>query len=214
MATVSKNCSWRTASPAARAVAATRRAEVQGIANVETLVCSADALPFDDEAFDSVSVRFGYMFFPDVARATAEFARVLKPGGRLCASVWVKPEQNPWTSIAMQAIATEVAIAPPDPNRPNMFRCAAPGYVSALYDAAGFRSVDEWDVAVELVTESPEQYWEMLSEHVSLAAAALQHVDAAARERISRLVIDEVSAYEVDGLVKVPGMAHCVVGTR
>jgi hypothetical protein len=32
-----------------------------------------------------------------------------------------------------------------------MFQCAAPGYVSALYEAAGLRSVAEWDVDVELV---------------------------------------------------------------
>ena len=61
---------------------AARRARAQGVANIETKVCSADDLPFDDATFDSVSVRFGYMFFPDVAKATAEFARVLKPGGR------------------------------------------------------------------------------------------------------------------------------------
>ncbi len=47
------------------------------------------------------------MFSPDVANATAEFARVLKPGGRVCSSVWVKPEGNPWTAIPAQAIATE-----------------------------------------------------------------------------------------------------------
>ena len=29
-------------------------------------------LPFSDATFDSVSVRFGYMFFPDLAKATAE----------------------------------------------------------------------------------------------------------------------------------------------
>ena len=63
---------------------AARRAEAQGITNIETKVCSADDLPFNDATFDGVSVRFGYMFFPDMARATAEFARVLKPGGRLC----------------------------------------------------------------------------------------------------------------------------------
>src|SRR5664279_6349582 len=74
------------------------------------------------QTFDSISVRFGYMFLPDVAKATAEFARVLKPGGRLCSSVWVKPEENPWTTIAMQAIATEAVLAPPDPDGPNMFR--------------------------------------------------------------------------------------------
>src|SRR2546421_3281508 len=86
---------------------AARRARAHGLANIATQVCSADDLPFDDATFDSVSVRFGYMFFPDMAEATAEFARVLKPGGRLCSSVWVKPEENPWTTIAMQAIATE-----------------------------------------------------------------------------------------------------------
>ena len=47
---------------------AARRARAQGIANIETTVCSADDLPFDDATFDSVSVRFGYMFFPDMAR--------------------------------------------------------------------------------------------------------------------------------------------------
>src|SRR6476620_989568 len=52
---------------------AARRAEAQGIANIETQVGSADDLRFDDATFDSVSVRFGYMFFPDVAEATAEF---------------------------------------------------------------------------------------------------------------------------------------------
>src|SRR4051812_22498304 len=159
---------------------AARRASAQGTVNVETKVCSADDLPFADATFDSVSVRFGYMFFPDVAKATAEFARVLKPGGRVCSSVWINPDRNPWTTIAMQAIATETALATPDPDAPNMYRCAAPGYVDALFEGAGLGDVQDWDVDVELVTETPEQYWSMISEHVSLAVAALQQLDEAA----------------------------------
>jgi len=193
---------------------ATRRARAQGIANIETKVCSADDLPFDDATFDSVSVRFGYMFFPDMAKATAEFARVLKPGGRLCSSVWVKPEENAWTAVAMQAVATEAVVAPPDPDAPNMFRCAAPGYISALYEGAGLRDIAEWDVDLELVTRSPEQYWEMMSEHVSLVAMALEQVDAPARERIRANVIAQVSAFEKGGMVRVPGVARCIVGTK
>jgi ubiquinone/menaquinone biosynthesis C-methylase UbiE len=193
---------------------AERRAGAQGVANIETKVCSADDLPFDDATFDSVSVRFGYMFFPDMAKATTEFARVLKPGGRLCSSVWVKPEENPWTAIAMQAIATEAVVAPPDPNGPNMFRCAAPGFVSALYESVGLRDVAEWNVDVELVTRSPEEYWDMISEHVSLAVAALQQVDEQARERIQARAIAEVGAFEKDGKVRVPGVARCIVATK
>lgn len=193
---------------------AARRAEAQGIANVETQVCSADDLPFDDATFDSVSVRFGYMFFPDMAKATAEFVRVLRPGGRLGASVWVEPDENPWTAVAMKAIATEVEVSAPDPDRPSMFRCAAPGCISALYEQAGLRAVAERDVDVELVTDSADQYWAMISEHVSLAVAALQQVDEPARERIRAVAIADVGQYGRDGKVRVPGVARCVVGTK
>ncbi len=182
--------------------------------NFETIVCSADDLPFGDATIDSISVRFGYMFFPDVTKATAEFARVLRPGARLCSSVWGSPEANPWTTIATQAIATEVALPSPRPDQPYMFRCAAPGYLATLYEAAGLCHVFEWEVAVELVTRSPAEYWEMISEHVSLAVAALQHVDESARKRIATAVMAKASAYERDGTTRVPGLARCCVGTR
>jgi SAM-dependent methyltransferase len=193
---------------------AARRAHMRGIGNFETRVCSAEELPFPDGAFDSVSVRFGYMFFPDLAGATAEFARVLRPGGRLCSSVWVNPAENLWTAIAMEAIGDEVALPTPDPDGPSMFRCAAPGSVSSLYDAAGLRDIAEWNVGIELVTPSPEEYWEIISGHVSLAVAALQQVDAPARARIADEVIARVRAYQTGGEVRVPGMARCIVGTK
>src|SRR5437868_8110356 len=117
------------------------------------------------------------MFFPGLATATAGFARVLRPGGRVCSSVWAGPGENPWTTIATQAIAAEAVLAPLGPDAPGMFRCAAPGYVSALHQAAGLRDVAEWDVGVELVTDARAQYWEMISERVSLAVAALAQAD-------------------------------------
>lgn len=199
--------------PEMLAVAA-RRAQAQGITNVETRVCSADDLPFDDATFDSVSVRFGYMFFPDMAKATAEFVRVLKPGGRLGSSVWIEPDRNPWTTILMEAIGTEAVLAPPDPDGPNMYRCATPGCLSALYEGAGLRDVVEWDVGLELVTGSPVEYWEMMSEHVSLAAAALRQVDEPSRDRIRATTIANVSVFEKAGKVRVPGLARCTVGTK
>lgn len=193
---------------------AERRASAQGITNIETRVCSADNLPFSDGTFDSVSVRFGYMFFPDVAKATEEFARVLKPGGRLSASVWIKPEENPWTSVLMEAISTEADLPATDPDKPNMFRCAAPGYISSAYQRAGLSDVDDWEIGVDLVTETAVQYWEMMSEHVSLAAAALQQVDESARGRIRERVITTVGVFEQAGKIRVPGLARCIAGTK
>ena len=199
--------------PEMLAVAA-RRAEALGVRNVATTVCSAEDLPFGDATFDSLSVRFGYMFFPGAAAATAEFARVLKPGGRICASVWVRPDENPWTSILMQAIASEVALPAPDPDGPTMFRYAEPGQVGAVYETAGLGDVAEWDVDVALVTSSPAEYWDVMSEHVSLAIAALRQVDEPTRRRIRSTALADVSAYEIGGQVRVPGVARCIVGTK
>ena len=64
------------------------------------------------------------------------------------------------------------------------------------------------------MTQSPEQYWDMISEHVSIAVAALQQVDEPARGRIRAHAIAHVGAYEQDGTVRVPGVARCIVGTK
>lgn len=193
---------------------AAQRARADGITNVDTQVCSADALPFDDESFDTISVRFGYMFFPDASRVTAELTRVLRPGGRLCAAVWTRPGDNPWINVIMDAINAEVPTPPPAPGSPGIFRFAAPGAVGALFDDAGLGDITEWDVGVELVATSPHEYWEIMSEHVSPAAVALAGMDDEARERVRARTVSTLHAFDRAGTVRVPGVARCIVATK
>jgi len=51
-------------------------------------VADAEALPFEDGAFDAVLSTFGVMFAPDQARAAAELARACRPGGRIGLANW------------------------------------------------------------------------------------------------------------------------------
>ncbi len=53
----------------------------------EAVVADATALPFPDGAFDLVVAYMSLMNFDDLDGAVREAARVLEPGGRLCASV-------------------------------------------------------------------------------------------------------------------------------
>ncbi|MBD8057799.1 class I SAM-dependent methyltransferase [Cellulomonas sp. JH27-2] len=193
---------------------AARRAAAAGITNVTTVVASADDLPFADETFDGVSVRLGLMFFPDLTAATAELVRVLRPGGRLCAAVWVEPDRNPWVSIPAGAVAAEIPPPPVDPDGLSMFRCSAPGFVRDLFEGAGLVDVAERDVDVELVTASPDEFWETISEHVAPVVHAVAAADDATRERIRASVIDAVQPYRRDDRVAVPGLARCIVGTK
>jgi SAM-dependent methyltransferase len=48
----------------------------------------AEALPFDDAAFDVVLSQFGHMFAPRPDVTIAEMLRVLKPGGTIAFATW------------------------------------------------------------------------------------------------------------------------------
>jgi SAM-dependent methyltransferase len=193
---------------------AQRRADAKGLTNVEYRECSADDLPFDDDSFDSVGCRFGFMFFPDLRATAQELARVVHPGGRVCASVWADPSVNPWTTIPMAAVATEIEIPPPDPDAPNMFRCSAPGAMSELFRGVGLRDVTESDVATLTTARSPDEYWQFVSELNSPLMALLDQVDDAVRERIATMTRARAAEYERDGKVEIPGMARVVVGQK
>jgi ubiquinone/menaquinone biosynthesis C-methylase UbiE len=61
---------------------ARRRADAEAL-EVTFLDGDAEALPFDDGAFDVTASVFGAMFAPDQGRTAAELARVTRPGGRI-----------------------------------------------------------------------------------------------------------------------------------
>jgi hypothetical protein len=54
----------------------------------------------------------------------------------------------------------------------------------------------------------------MISEHVSLAVAAMAQVGEPARERIAKAVIAKAGTYEQGDRIRIPGMARCIVGTK
>ncbi|MFZ4518016.1 MAG: class I SAM-dependent methyltransferase [Microthrixaceae bacterium] len=193
---------------------ATRSAAARGIRNVEFHVCGADELPFADATFDTVSCRFGFMFFPDIPAAVRELHRVLTPGGRLCTAVWAGPDGNPWATISMAAIAAEVELPAASPDAPGLFRCAAPGAIGDMLVGAGFRDVAEVDVRALLVTSSAEEYWEYMTDVAAPVIAGLSLVDDAAHDRIRAAVIDAAGAFEADGRLQLPIHARCIVGTR
>ncbi len=44
--------------------------------------CTGEEMPFEDESFDTLTATYVHCTIPDPRRALAEFARVLRPGGR------------------------------------------------------------------------------------------------------------------------------------
>jgi ubiquinone/menaquinone biosynthesis methyltransferase len=59
--------------------------------NIRTLRADARALPLKDESVDGIVAGFGLRNVPELPRAIAECARVLRPGGRLVVLDFFRP---------------------------------------------------------------------------------------------------------------------------
>ena len=64
-----------------------QRARAEGL-DVRFEVADAEALPFDDGAFDTALSTFGVMFAPNQGKAARELLRVIRSGGRIGMANW------------------------------------------------------------------------------------------------------------------------------
>jgi hypothetical protein len=103
--------------------------------------------------------------------------------------------------------------APPS-GAPGLFRCAPPGYMRAVFAEAGFRDIAEEEVTCDLVVDTPERYWEFMTDIAAPVVAGLAKADELARERIRAEVLGLASQFLREGVVRMPSVATVVVGTR
>jgi ubiquinone/menaquinone biosynthesis C-methylase UbiE len=171
---------------------AQENARIRGIKNFETRVCDASDLPFEDNTFDAISCRFGFMFFPDLLQSASEMVRVLKPGGRIAASVWSNPEKNFWITAAMNTLNKNIQLPPSSPDTPGIFRCAERGFMADLFRKAGLINITETEVYGKLKTGTTDVYWNYLNDVVAPVSTALKEVDEGLKLKIKREVTDSV----------------------
>jgi len=165
----------------------------QHISNIQIKACDVCELPFDDNSFDAVSCRFGFMFFPDMQVAANEIARVLKPGGRFSASVWDMPEKNFWVTVTMGTIQKNMELPPNPSGAPGMFRCCKPGMMKEIFHLAGLRNITESEVTSNMKCGTVETYWNMMTEVGAPIVAALSKASDTMRKQIKDQVFELVA---------------------
>jgi ubiquinone/menaquinone biosynthesis C-methylase UbiE len=193
----------------ARANAARR-----SIKNLEFVACDASELPFPDNSFDSISCRFGFMFFPEMLLAAKEMKRVLKPGGRIAVSVWNIPEKNFWATAVMSIINSNMQLTAPPPGAPGLFRCAKSGFIADLFSQAGLKNISEHEVVGKLTPGSIEAYWNFITEVVVPVVAALSSADDVMKAKIKSEVFTLLNKKFLDGNVSFDSNALIIYGER
>ena len=189
----------------AMVAAAQRRAEEQGVRNVEIRQMEAEWIDLPTASVDGVLCRWGYMLLHDPDAALRETRRVLRPGGRVALAAWAAPERNPWMSAVGRSI-TELGLAEPaDPEAPGPFRFAAEGRIQGLLEDAGFDEVLVEPLDFVHRHASLDAYFEHTATMSINLRETLDRLSPADHTRLRDAIDDKLRQYvRADGSVELP----------
>ena len=165
----------------------------------------AEALAFEDAAFDAVVANFLLLHLGRPERALAELARVLAPGGRVALTVWDLPAHARFVGVLVDALAEAGAGPPPElPVGPPIFKYADEEEFAGLLRGAGLEDVHVQTVAFLHSEASADSLWRgLLGGTVRTSAIVVaqpQETQARIRAAFDRIV----AQYESGGRLELP----------
>lgn len=165
-------------------------------------------MPFEDAAFDLCLCQQGIQFFPDRVAGLSEIRRVLKPSGRLVASLWGPIAFNTGHQAVVQALESQNVDA--SPARRACSFCS-PEDIRDTASRAGFTHID-------LRTEDGvSQFPSMQSfiDAMTIGSPSTRHAVARLPERGRDIFVKDVCAmlepYLKEGRLAYPMRTHILV---
>jgi len=165
----------------------------------------AEALPYADHRFDAAVMALVIFFVPDPAKGVSEMARVVRPGGLVCAYAWEIPEGIPFRPMIAELGA--LGIAHPLPPNPKASRMGA---LQALWRGAGLERIETRAITVERRFPEFEDYWRAVTA-MSATKPLLDAMSPADLDRLKQRVRGHLTAGP-SGQVSFTGHANAIAG--
>jgi SAM-dependent methyltransferase len=174
------------------------------------VVGDAQALPFEDDAFDAAVSGLVLNFVPEPARAVAEMTKVVRAGGVVAVYVWDYSEGMEFIRRFFDA-AIAVDPAAEELDEGLRFPLCHPGPLRELFVAAGVADVEVLPIVVPTVFRDFDDFWQPFLGGQGPAPAYVTSLDeerrAALRERLRvRLPI------AADGSIALTARAWTAIG--
>lgn len=171
----------------------------RGIDNYRAISVDACNTHFEDSYFDSIVSRHGVMFFPDPVGGLSELVRVLKQGGKIVVSAWAEPQNNPWATTIQEIINEKIDMTPAPKDRPGLFRCAEPGFLTSMLKEAGLGATEQVELRGTKTYPSPQSYWDFMTDVAAPISLALADVDSQTYDEIQEEVCNTVQSRSTNG---------------
>lgn len=178
--------------------------------SIDFQVGDAEALPFDDAAFDAVVSTCGIQFVVKPEDAAAELSRILRPGGRFVATLWTAE-----SSVAeMFKVFAKYMPPPPEPSKapPSPFLW---GKRERIFELLG----DAFELRIETAvsyyrTTDPADAWRAFSNNYGPLKALAASLDEGRRESLKGDFISLYENYQTEVGVLCPRAYFLVYGRK
>jgi len=170
-------------------------------------VGDAQALPFDDDRFDVAVMALVITFLSDPAKAVAELARVVRPGGWVATYMWDVPGGG--TPVHPVYLAME-SLGIPSP-RPPGAEVSSRDAMQALWEGAGLASIETRVIRIPIVYSNFDDFWNSNSVPVGPQGKAIQAMAPGMREQLHARVRELLPAAP-DGRIAYESFANAVKG--
>lgn len=118
----------------------------------------AQAMPFDDHAFDAAISALALNFLPDVSKAAAELRRVVKPEGTVALYVWDYAGEMQFMRLFWDvAVALDPSAAALDEGR--RFPICTPDALATLLQTSGLSAVETHLIDIPTVFTDFDDFW-------------------------------------------------------
>lgn len=124
--------------------------------DVDVRLGRAEAIPFDDDAFDCALAQLVLHFVTGPSDAAGELRRVVRPGGIVAACVWDFAEGMEMLRCFWDAA---LIVVPNAPDEARTMRFGRRGEIGELLESAGFADIDETTLNVESSYETFDELW-------------------------------------------------------
>jgi|RhiMethySRZTD1v2_1073278.scaffolds.fasta_scaffold39863_4 ubiquinone/menaquinone biosynthesis C-methylase UbiE len=166
------------------------------------------ALPYRDASFDVATMALVISFVPDTAKATAEMARVVRPGGWVANYMWDIPgEGSPVTPLRNAAKA--LGLAPPLA-RQNV-EVSRIENMRALWQAAGLEAVEMRRIDIEVRYAGFDDFWQSITAPGNPPAEYLRTLPPIDVERV-RNWLQQSLPHDAAGLICYGAFANAAKG--
>jgi len=151
--------------------------------DVTVRLAPAEQLPFEDSSFDAALAQLVVHFMRDPVAGLREMGRVARDDGVVAASVWDHGSGRGPLSVYWEAVRE----LDPGARDESDLAGARAGSLTALFEQAGLREVEETVLSVSVEHSTFEEWWEPYTLGVGPAGAYVAGLDpegqAALRER-------------------------------